>query len=179
MSQVPIELSLSPMREWGEIARSIDPEKKRSFSEFDLTFGFAMDLNGGDRFAKLEENLEELIENIRQTSIIVSDFQPQGQNNLNQKIHSIVHNLQEIDRCKNQFSDVTVPVSVLQYIDQGTNPQLYSKDLMERALEKNEQVKGKIEVYKKFHQCLTDEMAKTFPDVFEFYMKTRNPQNFT
>ena len=36
-----------------------------------------MDSNS-DRFVKLEQNLEELIENMRQTSIIASDFQPQG-----------------------------------------------------------------------------------------------------
>lgn len=31
------------------------------------------------------------------------------------------------------------------YIDQGRNPQLYTKECLERALAKNEQVKGKID----------------------------------
>jgi hypothetical protein len=34
------------------------------------------------------------------------------------------------------------------YIDQGKNPQLYTKDCMEKALGKNEAVKGKIDAYK-------------------------------
>ena len=34
------------------------------------------------------------------------------------------------------------------YIDQGRNPQLYTKDCMEKALAKNEQVKGKIDAYR-------------------------------
>jgi len=32
------------------------------------------------------------------------------------------------------------------YIDEGKNPQLYTKDCMEKALAKNEAVKGKIDV---------------------------------
>jgi mediator of RNA polymerase II transcription subunit 10 len=39
-----------------------------------------------DRFENLEEQLERFIENTRQLGIIVSDFQPQGQNALNQKL---------------------------------------------------------------------------------------------
>ena len=34
------------------------------------------------------------------------------------------------------------------YIDQGKNPQLYTKDCMEKALAKNEAVKGKIDALK-------------------------------
>ena len=38
-----------------------------------------------------------------------------------------------------------LPIS---YIDQGKNPQLYTKDCMEKALLKNETVKGKIDAFK-------------------------------
>ena len=37
-------------------------------------------------FEALEQQLEMFIENTRQMGIIVSDFQPQGQNVLNQKM---------------------------------------------------------------------------------------------
>ena len=40
--------------------------------------------------------------------------------------------------------DVNIHVS-FRYIDQGKNPQLYTKDCMEKALAKNEAVKGKID----------------------------------
>ena len=39
-----------------------------------------------DRFEALEQRLEMFIENTRQLGIIVSDFQPQGQSVLNQKL---------------------------------------------------------------------------------------------
>ena len=34
------------------------------------------------------------------------------------------------------------------YIDQGRNPNLYTRDCLEKALTKNEQVKGKVDNFK-------------------------------
>ena len=42
-----------------------------------------------DKFEVLEQQLEMFIENTRQMGIIVSDFQPQGQSVLNQKMWAI------------------------------------------------------------------------------------------
>lgn len=43
---------------------------------------------------------------------------------------------------------LTAMFPVSRYIDQGRNPQLYTKECLERALAKNEQVKGKIDTMK-------------------------------
>ena len=42
--------------------------------------------SNSNNLENLELQLEMLIENVRQIRIIVSDFQPQGQNGLNQKM---------------------------------------------------------------------------------------------
>lgn len=47
-------------------------------------------------------------------------------------------------------SFITVPsadimLCICRYIDQGRNPQLYTKECLERALARNEQVNGKID----------------------------------
>ncbi|XP_077922668.1 mediator of RNA polymerase II transcription subunit 10 isoform X1 [Halichoerus grypus] len=101
-----------------------------------------------EKFDHLEEHLEKFVENIRQLGIIVSDFQPSSQAGLNQKLNFIVTGLQDIDKCRQQLHDITVPLEVFEYIDQGRNPQLYTKECLERALAKNEQVKGKIDTMK-------------------------------
>ncbi|XP_017654043.1 mediator of RNA polymerase II transcription subunit 10 isoform X1 [Nannospalax galili] len=101
-----------------------------------------------EKFDHLEEHLEKFVENIRQLGIIVSDFQPSSQAGLSQKLNFIVTGLQDIDKCRQQLHDITVPLEVFEYIDQGRNPQLYTKECLERALAKNEQVKGKIDTMK-------------------------------
>ncbi|CAB4068220.1 MED10 [Lepeophtheirus salmonis] len=92
---------------------------------------------------QLEQQLERSIENVRQIRIIVSNFQPQGQPALNQKLQTIVKDLQEIDKLRPKLNDIQVPLEVFDYIDSGRNPQLYTKDCMEKAVAKNEEVKGK------------------------------------
>ncbi|XP_050090164.1 mediator of RNA polymerase II transcription subunit 10 [Anopheles aquasalis] len=123
----------------------------------------------------LETQLELFIENVRQIRIIVSDFQPQGQNVLNQKIQSLVTMLQQIDKLKTQI-DVNVPLEVFDYIDQGRNPQLYTKDCIDKALTKNEEVKGKIDSYRKFKSNLMKELSETFPIEISKYKAIRGDE---
>ncbi|XP_010789639.1 mediator of RNA polymerase II transcription subunit 10 [Notothenia coriiceps] len=98
-----------------------------------------------EKFDNLEEHLEKFIENIRQLGIIVSDFQPSSQAGLNQKLNLMISGLQDIEKCRQQLHEINVPLEVFEYIDQGRNPQLYTKECLERALARNEQVKGKID----------------------------------
>eukprot|EP00070_Physeter_catodon_P041698 XP_028348592.1 mediator of RNA polymerase II transcription subunit 10 isoform X1 [Physeter catodon] len=65
-----------------------------------------------EKFDHLEEHLEKFVENIRQLGIIVSDFQPSSQAGLNQKLNFIVTGLQDIDKCRQQLHDITVPLEV-------------------------------------------------------------------
>ncbi|XP_021338863.1 mediator of RNA polymerase II transcription subunit 10-like [Mizuhopecten yessoensis] len=126
-----------------------------------------------DRFEALEQQLEMFIENTRQLGIVVSDFQPQGQSNMNQKIQKMVAGMQEIDKLKSQMGDINVPLEVFDYIDQGKNPNLYTKDCLEKALAKNEQVKGKIDNLKKFKTLLLVELDKVFPKEINTYRALR------
>uniref|UniRef100_A0A1B0CDE0 Mediator of RNA polymerase II transcription subunit 10 n=1 Tax=Lutzomyia longipalpis TaxID=7200 RepID=A0A1B0CDE0_LUTLO len=124
----------------------------------------------------LETNLEMFIENVRQIRIIVSDFQAQGQNVLNQKIQGLVTGLQEIDKLKSQVQNVHVPFEVFDYIDQGKNPQLYTKDCIDKARSKNEEVKGKIDAYRKFKANMMLELQKTFPNELNKYRALRGDE---
>uniref|UniRef100_UPI00358E1195 mediator of RNA polymerase II transcription subunit 10 n=1 Tax=Myxine glutinosa TaxID=7769 RepID=UPI00358E1195 len=127
----------------------------------------------GEKFDNLEEQLEKFIENIRQLGIIVSDFQPSGQVVLNQKLNAMISGLQEIEKCRHHLNDVHVPLEVFEYIDQGKNPQLYTKECLERAMGKNEQVKGKIDTLVKFRGQLLSELTKVFPDEMAKYKAIR------
>lgn len=132
----------------------------------------------------LEEQLERSIENVRQIQIIVSDFQPQGQPGLNQKLQTIVKDLQEIEKVGKKVGDIQVPLEVFDYIDSGRNPQLYTKDCMEKAVGKNEEVKGKIDAYRMFKAKLMLELTHVFPKEMSCYRALRgdsdrgtNPNN--
>lgn len=123
---------------------------------------------------QLESQIEIFVENIRQLGIIVSDFQAQnGQVVLDQKINQVVSSLRDIDRIKDSIQDVQLPIEVFEYIDSGKNPQIYTKDYMDKALRKNEQVNGKIDYYKRFKLILIEEMQKVFPSEINKYYTFR------
>jgi mediator of RNA polymerase II transcription subunit 10 len=84
--------------------------------------------------------------------------------------------LQEIDKLKNQINEVHVPIEVFDYIDSGRNPQLYTKDCIEKALTKNEEVKQKIDAYRKFKANLLVELQKTFPTELNKYRAIRGDE---
>ena len=80
-----------------------------------------------------------------------------------QKLQTVVKDLQEIDKLRPLVADIQVPLEVFDYIDQGRNPQLYTKDCMEKAVAKNEEVKGKIDAYRLFKAKLLEELTRVFP----------------
>lgn len=126
-------------------------------------------LSGGDRFEAIGEQLEALIDHTREAGIIVSDFQPQA--TWHGKLMTIVQKLAEVDRQRQQFSDVYVPIDVFRYVDAGKNPQMYTRECMERALAKNEVVKGQIETLRRFRELLMADLSKVFPEEMSVYVK--------
>ncbi|OTF73924.1 mediator of RNA polymerase II transcription subunit 10-like protein [Euroglyphus maynei] len=127
----------------------------------------------------LETTLEGLVENFRQLGIIVSDFQPQGQTALNNKLNQIIGLLKDIERVKNQVNDIQVPLDVFDYIDEGRNPHSYTKDCMERSLAKNELVKGKIDEYRRFKALLLLELSQEFPNEMSKYRAVRGDERMS
>ncbi|KHJ91970.1 hypothetical protein OESDEN_08150 [Oesophagostomum dentatum] len=75
---------------------------------------------------------------------------------------------------RNQFSDVKVPLELLDVLDQGKNPQLYTKEVLERTLQKNKEVNGKVETYKKFHAALLKELGEEMPEDTMTYRNIRD-----
>lgn len=41
---------------------------------------------------------------------------------------------------KSQFTDVRVPIELLNFLDQGKNPQLYTKECLQRTKQQNKEV---------------------------------------
>ncbi|KRY09586.1 Mediator of RNA polymerase II transcription subunit 10 [Trichinella patagoniensis] len=160
--------------DWSEVEQNIiDTERDKSYStkvfleNFKTGNYFLMENNDssstGSRFDNLEQCLESFIENSRQLCMVASDFQASSQTVLNQKIQAVLGGLQELSAKHSKFNDIKIPVELLDYVDAGKNPQLYTKDCIEKTLIRNKEVNGKIEQYKKFRACLLNELTDLFP----------------
>ena len=62
------------------------------------------------------------------------------------------------------------------YIDEGKNPQSYTKDCMERSLAKNESVKGKVDEYRRFKAHLLLELSQDKDNEIQKYRAIRGDE---
>ena len=120
-----------------------------------------------ESFQQLESNIESFIENCRKIGIMVSDFQPGCQSALNSKLNDMVHHMQEIEKANANVTDVNVPPEIFQYIDEGRNPQLYTKDCLQKVRKKKDEVTSKIDAYKNFKTILEGELQKELPQTMD------------
>lgn len=71
------------------------------------------------------------------------------------------------------LKDIHIPLAVFNYIDNNKNPQLYTKDCIEKALGANEETRGKIDIFRKFKCNLTASLQKEFPAEINKYRAAR------
>lgn len=100
-------------------------------------------------------------------------------------LHSnqLVTSLNDIDKTRERMihtnQEVKIPPEVFDYIDQGRNPQLYTKDCMEKALAENEAVNGKIDGYRRFKALLMVELSKVFSNEMAKYRSIRGDERIS
>lgn len=60
-----------------------------------------------------------------------------------------------------------VPPELLQYVDNGRNPDIYTREFVELARKGNQLMKGKQEAFASFRDVLAGEMGKALPELRE------------
>lgn len=58
-----------------------------------------------------------------------------------------------------------VPPELIQYVDNGRNPDIYTREFVELARKSNQLMKGKIEAFSDFRDTLAGEMCKALPEL--------------
>ncbi|KAF9121396.1 Mediator of RNA polymerase II transcription subunit 10 [Mortierella sp. GBA39] len=122
----------------------------------------------------LEKKLQELIQSLLELSITVYDFQTESNSLVHQKIQELTKQLGEIEAFKDQL-DVMVPWEVLSYIEDGKNPDLFSKTFVEAVAGENQFTNGKVTAMKaslsslSFEAALAQNLGDAFPEDMEDY----------
>lgn len=130
----------------------------------------------------LESKIEHHIEHLRILGIQVAN----ADGSTEKSMKNIVQSIQDIDKCikitglagkngtcgleNNLDINTKIPLHVLAYIDQGKSPLLFTKDAVEKAIHKNEQVNGQIKVMGKFRERLINKLSSYYPDEMKEYV---------
>lgn len=59
---------------------------------------------------------------------------------------------------------ISLPPEIVDYIDQGRNPDIYTRELVEAVQRSNQYLKGKSEAFAGFRDVLAEEMIKAIPE---------------
>ncbi|KAG0168319.1 RNA polymerase II mediator complex subunit [Apophysomyces sp. BC1034] len=114
----------------------------------------------------LEKQLNDLLQALFELSVVVYDFQPDGNKRVWDKINAILDHYRRIGDLKDGLDDF-VPEEVINYIEHGRNPDMFTQAFVERAATENQFTHGKIKAVDEFRHLLSDEFAKSFPDLYD------------
>ncbi|OLL22604.1 Mediator of RNA polymerase II transcription subunit 10 [Neolecta irregularis DAH-3] len=113
----------------------------------------------------LEKQLRSLVDIMLEASIAIHDVEgPQSNQIVASKLKETVSQFQSLLRIKDSITE-TVPQDVLQYIEDGRNPDVYTRDFVELVRKDNQFVNGKIKAARDFALIFGKELQYSFPEL--------------
>ncbi|XP_007039389.2 PREDICTED: mediator of RNA polymerase II transcription subunit 10b [Theobroma cacao] len=126
-----------------------------------------------------KQNLTQVINSIQKTLgllhqlyLTVSSFNAASQLPLLQRLNSLVSELDNMAKLSEKCN-IQVPMEVLNLIDDGKNPDEFTRDVLNSCIAKNQVTKGKTDAFKSLRKHLLEELEQTFPDEVESYREIR------
>uniref|UniRef100_A0A7N0TQY6 Mediator of RNA polymerase II transcription subunit 10 n=1 Tax=Kalanchoe fedtschenkoi TaxID=63787 RepID=A0A7N0TQY6_KALFE len=126
-----------------------------------------------------KQNLNQVINSIQKTLgllhqlyLTVSSFNVASQLPLLQRLNSLVLELDNMSKLADKCN-IQVPLEVLNLIDDGKNPDEFTRDIINGCITKNQITKGKTDAFKSLRKHLLEELEQAFPDEVESYREIR------
>ncbi|KAF8864130.1 putative mediator of RNA polymerase II transcription subunit 10 [Acephala macrosclerotiorum] len=121
--------------------------------------------------AAVEGQLKDVIQDLFQIMVQVNsyDLVPSHSSNLvlQNSIKSLHSSLQKVHRTANHPTANLphIPPELIQYVDNGRNPDIYTREFVELGRKGNQLMKGKKEAFGSFRDVLAGEMCNVFPEL--------------
>ncbi|GAB2209938.1 hypothetical protein Droror1_Dr00027166 [Drosera rotundifolia] len=126
-----------------------------------------------------KQNLNDVINStektlgiLHQLSLTVSHFNVASQLPLIQRLNSLVTELDNMTK-RAEKCDIQVPMEVLNMIDDGKNPDEFTRAVINNCIAKNQMTKGRTDGFKSLRKHLLEELELAFPDEVETYREIR------
>ncbi|CAA0825441.1 Mediator of RNA polymerase II transcription subunit 10b [Striga hermonthica] len=126
-----------------------------------------------------KQNLTQVINSIQKTLgilhqlyLTVSSYNVAAQLPLLQRMNNLVLELDNMTRLAEKCN-IQVPMEVLNLIDDGKNPDEFTRDMLNGCIAKNQITKGKTDTFKSLRKHLLEELEQAFPDEVDAYREIR------
>ncbi|XP_058085477.1 mediator of RNA polymerase II transcription subunit 10b [Magnolia sinica] len=126
-----------------------------------------------------KQNLNNVLNSIQKTLgllhqlyLTVSSFNASSQLPLLQRLNAVVSELDAMQRLA-ENCNIQVPMEVVNLIDDGKNPDEFTRDVINSCISRNQITKGKTDAFKSLRKHLLEELEQAFPDEVEAYREIR------
>ncbi|KAK9487216.1 transcription factor subunit Med10 of mediator complex-domain-containing protein [Lipomyces starkeyi] len=115
-----------------------------------------------------EDRLRQIIETLLELAIGVHDYESvvQSRDAVVARVNLLTSQLSELDSsAKDTVADVLVPREIVQYIEDGRNPNVYTREFVELLVKQNQFVNGKMRAMRDFRDVLAEQIRETYPEL--------------
>ncbi|WMV52096.1 hypothetical protein MTR67_045481 [Solanum verrucosum] len=88
-------------------------------------------------------------------------------------LNNLVFEFDNMAKLGENSHSIKVPMEVLNLIDNGKNPDEFTRDLLNNCIAKNQITKGKVDTFKDLRGHLLEDLEHAFPDEVEDYRQRR------
>ncbi|XP_027191124.1 mediator of RNA polymerase II transcription subunit 10b-like isoform X2 [Cicer arietinum] len=121
---------------------------------------------------QVSNSIQKTLGLIHQLYLTVSTFNAAFQMPLLQRINGLVAELDNMVKLAEKCN-IQVPMEVVNLIDDGKNPDEFTRDIINNCIAKNQITKGKTDALKNFRKHLLEELEQNFPDEVESFRESR------
>ncbi|PNX58886.1 mediator of RNA polymerase II transcription subunit 10b-like protein [Trifolium pratense] len=121
---------------------------------------------------QVSNSIQKTLGLIHQLYLTVSTFNAAFQMPLLQRINGLVAELDNMVKLAEKCN-IQVPMEVVNLIDDGKNPDEFTRDILNNCIAKNQITKGKTDALKNLRKHLLEELEQNFPDEVETFRESR------
>ncbi|KAL1323297.1 hypothetical protein HN51_033639 [Arachis hypogaea] len=124
------------------------------------------------KLSQVSDSIQKTLGLIHQLYLTVSTYNAAFQMPLLQRINGLVAELDNMVKLAEKCN-IQIPMEVVNLIDDGKNPDEFTKDVLNNCIAKNQITKGKTDALKSFRKNLLEELEQNFPAEVETFRESR------
>ncbi|KAF7562004.1 hypothetical protein G7046_g2132 [Stylonectria norvegica] len=119
----------------------------------------------------LEQQLKDIIQDLYQVMVQVSTYDSMNRSSrdvLSNEIKTLSRSLQTLHTAASPPHTLpSVPPELLEYVENGRNPDIYTREFVELVRRGNQLMRGKMNAFGSFRDVLAEQIASAMPELRE------------
>lgn len=112
---------------------------------------------------QIQDELQNVTQALLELAVITHGFDDSYSADLiTTRINQLVTNYQTLSKLE---TDITVPIDIVSYIEDGRNPDVYTREFVELLQRQNDYMNGKFVAMRRFRDILAEKIKETWPEM--------------